>query len=224
MVSFHPTDVELAEYASGTADWAVSISVGVHLQFCQECRSKVARLNAIGAHCLETESCKTEMSKGSFQKTLNLIKKVESSDDLNGAQIESPALKDNLNLPKVLRKIVKNTHGLKWSRISPSLREAKLVTEQNKYQVSLHRIKKGGKAVEHDHQGREIVCVIEGSFSDKDGSYLPGDYLVRNPGDTHRPTATSDRDCICLSVVEAPVKLKGLMGFLLNPFLKITPA
>ena len=224
MNSFHPSDVELAEYASGSSDWAVGICIATHLHFCRECREKVMKLNALGAHCMEVESSKSEMPENGFNKTLERIKQLEA----NKGEKETAAVQERgynkLQLPHVLRKIIKNPKDLKWSRISPSLKEAKLVTEQNKYQVSLHKIKKGGKSAEHDHRGREIVCVIDGSFSDKDGTYLPGDYVVRNPGDTHRPMATSDKDCICLSIVEAPVKVSGILGLFVNPFLRITPA
>ena len=91
------------------------------------------------------------------------------------------------------------------------------------YEVALHRIDAGGKAPEHDHRGREITVVLTGSFSDEDGVYQPGDFLVREPGDTHRPFAARNEDCICLSVLEAPIKLTGIKR-ILNPFLSFTPS
>ena len=106
---------------------------------------------------------------------------------------------------------------------SPSLREAKLETGQNKSEVSLYKIRRGGSAAEHNHKGREVTLVLEGAFSDSEGTYNVGDYVVREAGEIHRPIATQDKDCLCLSVLDAPLKLTGMMGALVNPFLSFQP-
>ncbi|RYZ78888.1 MAG: transcriptional regulator, partial [Moraxellaceae bacterium] len=99
-----------------------------------------------------------------------------------------------------------------------------LVTGQNQYEVAFQRITSGGKVIEHDHRGLEVTLVLHGSFSDEGGVYNEGDFLVRNPGDVHRPTATQNQDCLCLSVTEAPVSVTGFFGKFINPFLTIKPA
>jgi len=65
--------------------------------------------------------------------------------------------------------------------------------------------------------------VLRGSFSDADGRYQEGDFLVRGPDDEHRPVAAADGDCLCLAVMDAPIRLGGLLGRLANPFLRIHP-
>ncbi|MEM7258898.1 MAG: cupin domain-containing protein, partial [Pseudomonadota bacterium] len=62
-----------------------------------------------------------------------------------------------------------------------------------------------------------ITVVLCGSFSDQDGVYKAGDFIVRQPGETHRPMVTEDEECICLSVCDAPVKFTGVFTRLLNP-------
>ena len=94
---------------------------------------------------------------------------------------------------------------------------------ERRYELALHKIDAGGKVPDHDHRGQEITVVLKGSFSDEDGVYQPGDFLVREPGESHRPMAAQNDDCICLSVLEAPIKLKGLKS-LLNPFLSFSPS
>ena len=51
----------------------------------------------------------------------------------------------------------------------------------------------------------------------------PGDFIVREPGDVHRPRATQQAECICLSVLEAPIQLTGIKK-VLNPFLRFSPS
>lgn len=86
-----------------------------------------------------------------------------------------------------------------------------------------HHIRAGGKVLAHGHAGSEITVVLHGSFSDQDGRYAQGDFLVRGPGDEHRPVAAADSDCLCLAVLDAPIRLGGLLGRLANPFLRIHP-
>jgi putative transcriptional regulator len=127
-------------------------------------------------------------------------------------------------VPKVIAKLLPRDGKLKWQRISSSLKTARLQTGQSQYEVAFQRISSGGKVVEHDHRGLEVTMVLCGSFSDEDGVYNQGDFLVRNPGEVHRPTATQNQDCLCISVVEAPVKVTGFFGKLVNPFLSFRPA
>jgi putative transcriptional regulator len=65
--------------------------------------------------------------------------------------------------------------------------------------------------------------VLKVSFSDEDGVYHPGDFIVREAGEIHRPCATLNDDCICLSVLEAPIKLTGIKR-IFNPFLRFSPS
>lgn len=126
-------------------------------------------------------------------------------------------------LPKVIATLLSATPRLKWRRLSSSLKTARLTTGQNDYEVAFQRISSGGKVVEHDHGGLEVTLVLKGSFSDEDGIYSEGDFLVRNAGEVHRPTATLNQDCLCMSVVAAPVRVTGVLGRLLNPFLSFKP-
>ena len=72
----------------------------------------------------------------------------------------------------------------------------------------------------HTHGGEEITLVLAGAFSDEHGFYERGDVAVANENIEHRPVAHASGDCICLAVTDAPVRLTGGVGRLLNPFLK----
>ena len=84
-------------------------------------------------------------------------------------------------------------------------------------------IKGGGRAPEHNHRGDEITLALTGSFSDEDGIYHPGDFIVRKAGEIHRPFAAQHRECICLSVLEAPIQLTGVKR-IFSPFLSFSPS
>lgn len=228
MSNYHPSDNTLVEFSAGNLDWALSIIVSAHLQFCPECKRKIQELNAIGGSTLlQTEA--VDVNDNCFTEVMNKINLTPQNiggdtTTLGHSATSPPQESDRAQaLPKVVQKLIPSDKPLKWSAVAPHLKSAKLETGQHKYEVCFHKIKKGGKVAEHDHRGLEVTLVLEGSFSDAEGNYSPGDYLVREPGDVHRPMAAQDQDCLCLSVVEAPVKVTGLLGKIINPFLSISP-
>ena len=226
MTHYHPSDNELAEYAAGTADWAVAICVGAHLHYCPACKAKVLAYSEIGGQCLsQNEAIPVEDS--ALSNTLAKIRSVKNStkEETFSTSLAAPQKENTVfdQLPKVLKKLIQDPKKIKWKRVSPSLREAHLVAGQDQYEVCLHKISKGKKVAQHDHGGTEIVVVLNGAFSDHNGTYREGDFVTKHPGEIHRPAATEDKDCLCLSVVSAPVKVSGLLGKAVNPFIQFNP-
>lgn len=242
MIHFHPDDNLLTEYASGSLDWALALSMKTHLSMCPQCRTRVDELITLGAVLLDTQNVAHAQldepqikDSERFAKLMNKIK-AKSAEQSQKAPIDNteqtpsnrsekrPSNSALEGLPPIVQTLIKSEKTLNWKRLSPSLKQARLATGQDKYEVSLHKIRKGGKVAEHDHGGTEITVILHGAFSDENGSYSKGDFLRREPGDKHRPTASQDQDCICLSIVEAPVVITGIMGRVINPFLKFNPA
>lgn len=236
MIQHHPDNNMLLEYASGSLNWAHSLVVSAHLQLCPKCAAQIKLLNRIGGALLETvepvpASKQDDETGQAFARLMDRIDTVSDQPEETPAErvvatVEKPFVSRDpvfSSLPPVVTKLMHGNPVLKWRRLSKGLREARLKTGQSSHEVAFHRIAPGNVVAEHDHRGKEITMVLYGSFSDADGVYSPGDFLVREPGETHRPTATQDQECLCLSVVEAPVALTGLMGKLVNPFLSIRP-
>ncbi len=225
MANFHPSDNLLLEFSAGNLDWALSICVSAHIQFCPHCRNKVMQFNSIGGTVLDKVEPQS-VSASSFDSIMDKIKQTANEsveDETTDITNRGDSDERTRALPKVVRKLIPDDKPLKWRYISSDLHSAQLETGQDKYEVSFHKIKRGGKVVEHDHRGLEVTLVLEGSFSDDKGNYVPGDFIEKAPGDIHRPMAAQDQDCLCLSVVEAPVKVTGFIGKLINPFLSISP-
>ncbi len=224
MITFHPDENLLAEYAAGSLDWGLSISVKAHLAMCPQCRRQLSKLNMVGAALLnESAPASSDMSANTPSDFDSLMQKIRSLPKQESKGVtEGAKLEDNSELPEIVRKLLPKER-IKWRRVSPSLREAQLTTGQDKYEVCLHKISRGAKVAEHDHGGREVTVILQGSFSDEDGTYNVGDFMMREPGQKHRPTAAQNQDCLCLSVVEAPVRLTGVLGKLINPFLSFQP-
>lgn len=240
----HRPDIHwLTDYAAGTLPLSQALCVAVHLSFCPESRKQVEQLNSLGAIMftnatndsgnLNYEPLTTELPDGDDgsinqelrSKVFDLIGKNDIKRQPSSVTA-SPSANDASDqaepLPHCLEKLIpEGIDQLEWKKLGTALSVARLPAGDDSREVALHKIKAGGRVSNHDHRGREVTVVLQGSFSDQDGLYLPGDFLVKEAGEEHRPIASEDAECICLSVLEAPVKFTGPITSLINPFLKI---
>ncbi len=217
MVSRHPDTDYLLDYATGSLSIAPCITVTTHLQFCDECRNRVDAFAQIGGELLD-DSPAVALSDDLLEKVLDCLQ----GDVLQPATQAYAKDQVTPGLPAYVQNLLPEG-DLKWRFLSPSVKVAAIGVGETRYELALHRLKAGGNAPTHDHQGIEITVVLVGSFSDEKGVYRPGDFIVRLPGDIHRPQATRDAECICLSVLAAPIRLTGIRQ-LLNPFLSFAPS
>jgi putative transcriptional regulator len=225
MINNHPNTQLLTDYATGGLSMAPLISITTHLQFCDQCREAVSGLNILGGELL-ADCDEIELSDDLLANTLAMLDAPMATSADAEAIIEPPksSLCPDLanQLPKYLHKFL-NHHELEWRSLSSTLSVAAISVGEANYELALHRIDAGGQAPVHDHKGTELTVVLKGSFSDEDGIYHEGDFLMREPGDVHRPSATQDQACICLSVLSAPIKLTGIKQ-VLNPFMRFNPS
>lgn len=226
MIKHHPDENTLSEYCAGSIDWAVGIAVAAHLHHCPKCRTQVQNMSQVGGALLREVKAE-KPSEALFAQTLakvRALRETENQEKLEHTQKCETMTRDPLlrNLPPVVEKLAARNR-ISWKKVSPSLKLAKLKTGQDLYEVAFHRICAGGKVVEHDHRGIEMTMVLKGSFSDEDGVYSEGDFIVRQIGDVHKPIAAQNQDCLCLTVSEAPVAVTGLLGKVINPFLSVNP-
>ncbi len=213
-IKHHPDDHVLAEYSAGSLDYALCISVNAHLHYCSECSHRLREMNDVGG-AFFSQAPSLEVDKSLLDQ---IFARIDSLPPLTDSPTETVAC-SRFDLPPTVEKLIPSKKDLHWKRISPALREARLQTGQSQYQVALHKIGRGGRVVEHDHRGLEVTVVLKGSFSDEEGIYQPGDFIVKDAGEVHRPCAAQDQDCLCLTVQEAPIQLTGILSRLLNPFI-----
>jgi putative transcriptional regulator len=67
----------------------------------------------------------------------------------------------------------------------------------------------------------ELTLVLQGAFADAEESFARGDVEISDETVEHTPTVLAGEDCICLSATEAPLRFRGLIPRLVQPFLRI---
>jgi putative transcriptional regulator len=219
ILNHHPSREMLVEFSAGTLDTATSICVSAHLHFCKCCRDEVAKLNEVGSQ-LMANSSPDIIEDDLFDKVMS---KIDESQPV--VQPESNKNVGISGFPAPVNKLIHKANKTPvWKRLSKSMQEAKLYTGQDKFEVALHKICAGGVTPKHDHRGLEYTVVLKGSFSDERSVYTEGDFIIKEPGEVHQPMGAKNGECICLSAQEAPIRLTSLLGFFLNPWLRVKPS
>jgi putative transcriptional regulator len=210
----HPHDELLASYSAGSLPLSQALCISTHLEHCSACVRKLRRLNRIGSELMQ----QLQPAPGSAELRQRLLDRL---DTLTDAPQQDSAAPSDPGVPRCLRRFVKNGYqGLSWRPVSAHIQSVELCRDSNGARVELLKIRPGGSAINHTHLGDEYTVVLEGSFSDDDGLYSQGDFVLREKNEQHRPVATQDRECICLAVTEGPIQFTGLFSRLLNPFIR----
>jgi len=214
MAKFHPDLDLMTEYSAGTLPLAQAACVSVHIGYCEKCQRLSNQLTDIGATLFE----QLEPLSVSDTQLNAVLARLDDAPPLGytkQAEVKSKT-------PAILQRLMNGDFSdLTWNKIGSALRISYLKTGDPTHEFALYHIKAGGRIPEHTHRGSEMTLVLEGGFSDSEGSYHQGDFIFRQPGDVHAPTALQSEDCICLAVLDAPLTFTNWKFRWMNPFLKL---
>jgi putative transcriptional regulator len=119
-------------------------------------------------------------------------------------------------MPLALRSYVdRHVGALKWRTILPGIKECR-IARNARGETSFLRCRPGVALPVHTHEGLEATLVLQGAFGDVTGHYALGDIEVADDTVDHRPVADRTAECIVFVVLEAPVKLTGPLGRLIQ--------
>lgn len=232
-INHHPSDELLLEYSAGNVSGGNAVCIAAHLEACPKCQAAHKRNNAIGGALMNDlsthkvneklkQSVLKEITEGAKQSSVVSDMRTTAPAD-NEIDNKEPSKETDISsrIPRSIRKFVpKSFADLPWSFATASAKSCLLFKDEAGSAVSLLRIKPGGKISHHKHMGDEYTLILSGSFSDEDGIYKAGDFMLRNNKHQHSPVATKDMECICLTVQEAPLQFTGRLWKILNPFIR----
>ena len=223
MVNHHPAPELLTAFSAGSLQLSHALCVSTHVESCHECKTNMQRLNSLGAQVF-TQAKPANAPDYLKDSVMALLDEKRADVDLDKSATLTAVSETDIStdVPKALRHLIPDGYeSLNWQRVSPSVSVAELCKDTNGAQVSLLKIKPGGQVGKHRHTGDEYTQLISGSFSDESGLYKEGDFLFRDSkSHGHRPIATNDAECLCLTVVDAPIEFTGFFTRVLNPLLR----
>lgn len=212
----HPHQDLLVSYVSGSLQEPVALVVATHLVYCPSCRRQVAQYEALGGLMLEELDPEPVPS----QLARQIAAMPDETKVAKATSAPGRAQSAAGSLPEPLCSYVQgDLSSLRW-RWRGNLREARLLENYPGFVTRLLRIRGGAPMPRHTHRGNELTLILEGGYRDEFGEYLRGDLATADPSVDHRPVANPGGECVCLAVVDAPLRLTGLGGRLLNFMLR----
>ena len=211
-VQHHLTDALLMSYAAGTLEEGFALVVAAHVSMCDECRARLQSFEAVGGSLVE-ESEAVGVSEDALEATFALI-------DAAPALKPAPAHKDHV-LPRPVRDYLGcDLEDVRWRSVGGGVRQAMLKTS-DRTKVRLFSIPGGTAIPDHSHGGLELTLVLQGAFRDEEARFGPGDVEVATEDLQHTPIAEEGQVCICLAATDAPLKFRGWIPRIAQPFIGI---
>jgi putative transcriptional regulator len=215
-IRYHPSEETLTRYSAGTLEPGPRLVVSVHLTGCEACRTRVMEYEAVGGALLE-ELPVTPMAPEALARTLAMIDAPEPIRSTRRERL-SALLPGGGALPEPLHACEIG----RWRWLAPGIRWSRITLPQDaSANVGLLRVGPGKELPEHGHTGTEFTQVLVGSFSEGSEHFLPGDLAEADADVEHQPVVDLDGECICLIAMEGRMRLRGLVGRMLQPFIGI---
>ncbi|MCR6497636.1 ChrR family anti-sigma-E factor [Shinella sp. CPCC 101442] len=212
----HATDETLMRYAAGTLAAAPAIVVKAHLASCPACRARVATYEALGGALLEDIE-PTPLSATALNDVLALL------DDEDDAAVAvppplAPVEIEGIRLPEALR----GCDIGRWRWIGPGMKMSRVgVPQDPDANLILLKVGPGRALPDHGHVGTEFTYIVSGSFTDRFGTFRPGDLAEMDDDVEHQPVVDTDGECICLAAMEGRMRFKSVIGRMLQPIFGI---
>lgn len=211
-ISHHPPEELLAEFAAGNLEEAHQLVVGVHVAECTRCARFVRALEQLaGAALEEVEPVPT--APDAFDRIMSRIDELPED-----TKAPPPASVTDNDVPPALR----NYRIGKRRRVAPGLSMRPIeLSGSGKARAFLLRSAPGSRMLEHTHTGTELTLVLEGSFSHEGGRFGPGDFDYGDDEVEHRPIVGDEGPCVCLVAMTGDLRMNGLLGRLIGPFVRL---
>jgi putative transcriptional regulator len=195
LTTHHPTEPTLLAYASGSLPEALAIVAATHLGHCAACRRSLTALEAAAGALLD-DLAPIPLGADALQR---LLARAEEP-----ARATPPIL--HPELPAPLNRVPLG----RWWPVGYGIRFRPLNVVGGAW-GGLIAAQPGRALPRHGHVGRELTCVLSGSFADGAGEYLAGDLSEPVHDHDQPPLVVGSEPCLCIIASEG-MRLRGLLG------------
>ena len=211
----HPSEETLVAFANASLGEGNSLVVATHLAHCRVCRDRLRELTEVGGALLDGAEPATvaESTRAACLARLDDAPRVANVSAR--PQVYQVPTRLAQSDPLALYS------AGEWSWVGPGIRRKMIdVPDATGTRVFLLKADPGTKLPDHDHSGAEWTCVLEGAFRHDGGRFGPGDFDEADELTEHNPRVEPDGPCVCLVALTGDLKLRGLFGSILQPFVR----
>ena len=216
MIRHHLNDALLMAYSAGQLPEAFNLIVATHVSLCDECRARLEAFDAVGGALLDQADADPLPALGAESLAATMAR-IRGQAPQKRAE---PPVRRGLFPAPLAEYVGGDLEAVRWRSVGGGVKQAILPTARDASARLLYI--PGGVAVpDHGHRGTELTLVLQGAFRDEFDRFGPGDIEIATEADEHTPVAEEGLACICLAATDAPLRFKGMVPRLLQPFLRI---
>ena len=223
MIKHHPKFELLQSFVNGDLPASLAAGIAIHADMCSQCQEKINQLteqvaeanfeqNFLRKFVVDDAEDMAEIAELDFD---SIIDEITASDEIESVKIENNEQAIEFKGSQyVLPKAIRNVELGKTAQIG-KLSRARLQLDEGEIHTSLLHIDPGGSVPEHTHNGFELTLLLAGSFTDEQGEYVAGDFIMLDKRHQHHPV--SEHGCLCYTVANDSLHFTQGINKLLNP-------
>jgi putative transcriptional regulator len=236
MIKHHPKFELIQSFVNGDLPASLSAAITIHANICTSCQSKITQLTEHVAEASFEQGIDQHISTGNLAE--NNVKKEcvsdvdQSLDEVNDFDFDDmiatitqcadideiqPSIEKTVEFKNKIYALPKVLNNIEFSRTAQigKLARTRLMLDEDEIHTNLLHIEPGGSVPEHTHKGFELTLLLEGSFSDDNGEYVKGDFIMLDGSHKHHPV--SNEGCLCYTVANDALHFTQGINKLLNP-------
>ena len=215
-INHHPSESWLVAYATGNLPENFRRVVAAHVAVCDVCKQAVDDATTIAANmCDELPPVDLSLDIRALVNDLD--------DDADEPDATSPTTGADVtgNLVSTVNEFLRvgGIDALRWRTVAPGFKYVRLDDQRADDRLWLLRAAPNTVLPKHTHHGDEMTLVLKGAYFNGNKMFVPGDLEDADETDDHQPVIASDEECICLVATDAPLKFKGLLPRMAQPFI-----
>ncbi|MBQ4835097.1 MULTISPECIES: ChrR family anti-sigma-E factor [Pseudoalteromonas] len=219
MIKYHPSKQLMQKHVAGELPVGLSVAIAAHIELCGACKLELDALESkqaeaaftnSGSYSEEAAESSTEEDLA-FEAMMNDITQLDMSSEMVPRVPQMFDYQDkSVQLPRAIAAL-KLGSFINAGKVS----RARFELDEGPLRSSLLHIKPGGEIPEHTHTGFELTLLLDGSFEDESGSYVPGDFIMLDGRHNHTPK--TEEGCLCFTLVDSALHFNKGLSKLLNP-------